>query len=99
MPGLLPEDPHREDAILTRATHDSRLSASDPWDLVAQARTQRGRILSGYCTNALARLRLYRPGGAARRGAALHVGWPMLPGSQPNGAGLRAEVPEQVTAA
>ncbi len=84
---------------MARATHDNRLSASDPWNVVAQARAQRGRILSGGCTDALARLRLCWPGGAARRGAALRAGWPMLPGgSQPNGAGPRADVPEQAPA-
>ncbi len=100
MPGSLPGDPQREDAPLARATHDNRLSDSDPWNMVMQARAQRGRILSGGCADALARLRLCRPGGAARRGAALRAGWPMLPGtSQPNGAGPRADVPEQAPAA
>ncbi len=84
---------------MTRATHDNRLLASDPWNVVAQARAQRGRILAGGCIDALARLRLCRLGGAARRGAALRAGWPMLPGSQPNGAGPRADVPEQAPAA
>ncbi len=84
---------------MARATHDNRLSASDPWDVVAQARAQRGRILSGCCTAALVRLRLCRPGNATRRGAALCAGWPMLPGSQPNGTGPRADVPEQAPAA
>lgn len=100
MAGFPPGDPQREDAALARTIHDNRLSASDPWNVVAQARAQRGRILSGGCTDALARLRLCRPGGAARRGAALRAGWPMLPGTgQPNGAGPRADTPEQAPVA
>ena len=85
---------------MTRIAHDSRLSASDPWHVVAQARAQRGRILSGVCAGVLARLRLCRPLGATRPGAALRAGWPMLAGtSQQNGAGPRAGAPEQAPAA